>query len=116
MSRWWWPGIVGLVLLGAAAGPASGAASDFAGSWAGTAELTGAATMAVAAQLAATGARTFAGSVTFAGGTPRCTATGKDRRRLRVALRLKCDDGGRMSIRGKLGQDLRTLTGTLVQT
>ena len=115
LSRWMWTigtmGVGGLLLAAAPLPP-----FDFSGHWTGTAEETGKPQRSVSADLV-TGAkpRTFTGALTDDDVPPaQCTVNGKEKRSLKVRIRLRCGDSV-VKLRGTLVPDTATVSGTSVR-
>ena len=89
---------------------------DYSGHWTGSAQEGRQPGVELTADFTATGAKTFAGTIAAGGDQPAlCTATGKAKRHLKVAMRATCDDGGTVKLLGRLNPDTQTITGTLTE-
>jgi len=104
--------LIAAVVVGAAT--ALAAAYDFTGHWVGTAKTSKRSAVTVSADFATTTAPRFAGSLTIVTGeeTVHCTASGHGRRRMTVVAR--CDDGGRVTLKGAVAVGSGTLSGRMV--
>ncbi len=90
---------------------------DFAGHWTGNAQETGKSAVMLTADFTMAGARTFSGTLAVADGDQpmQCTVNAKVRRRVNVALRGACADGGTLRLRGRANPDKQTIAGTFVE-
>src|SRR5437867_629387 len=77
--------------------PAAASPFDVAGHWAGTSQQEGQPASALVADFTSTGSKTFTGTVTA---EDPCTATGKLKRHMKVAVRVDCGNGSIAKIRG----------------
>ena len=90
---------------------------DFAGHWTGNAQETGKSAVMLTADFTMAGARTFSGTLAVADGDQpmQCTVNAKVRRRVNVALRGACADGGTLRLRGRVNPDKQTIAGTFAE-
>src|SRR5947207_13478954 len=102
------------VLVGSLVGVAAYATIvpfDFTGHWAGTAQQEGQPANPLMADFTSTGPKTFTGTVTA---DESCTATGKAKRHMKVAVRMDCSGGRTVKVRGRIDPATQTLQGTFV--
>ena len=106
---------LGIVLFASVAAAAS-APDDFTGHWVGMGQETGQTAMAVTADLTSQpGSRHFKGTASIASDPPlSCTVTGKEKRTLKVNIRLACG-GGVLRLHGTFDPATETLTGGYVR-
>jgi hypothetical protein len=103
--------VVGLVVC-IGQGPAAASPFDFTGHWAGSSQQDGQPANTLVADFTATGPKTFAGTVTA---EDPCSATGKLKRHMKVAVRVACGDGSIARIRGHLDPLTATLQGDFAE-
>jgi len=107
--------ILGVVVwLGVLAGhgPAVAASYDFTGHWTGTAQQEGQPANALTADFTSTGPKTFTGTVMV---DELCTVTGKAKPHMKVVLRVECNNGSIVKIRGRLDRATETMEGTFAE-
>ncbi|TMA43169.1 MAG: hypothetical protein E6J81_16375, partial [Deltaproteobacteria bacterium] len=107
--------ILGVVVwLGVLAGhgPAVAASYDFTGHWTGTAQQEGQPANALTADFTSTGPKTFTGTVMV---DELCTVTGKAKPHMKVVLRVECNNGSIVKIRGRLDRATQTMQGTFAE-
>src|SRR6184192_3140124 len=111
-------------LLGAAAlgtlasGAVAVAPYNFAGQWIGSAQERGKSAMTLTAEFTVSGAKSFTGTIVAAGNDDKpaqCTVKGKAKRRVNVAMRATCDNGGIVNFKGRVNRDKQTIAGTYVE-
>src|SRR5437016_11049642 len=107
--------ILGVVVwLGVLAGhgPAVAASYDFTGHWTGTAQQEGQPANPLMADFTSTGPKTFTGTVMV---DEPCTANGKAKRHMKVALRVECSNGNSVKIHGRIDPATQTMQGTFAE-
>ncbi|TMB23331.1 MAG: hypothetical protein E6J71_03965 [Deltaproteobacteria bacterium] len=107
--------ILGVVVwLGVLAGhgPAVAASYDFTGHWTGTAQQEGQPANALTADFTSTGPKTFTGTVMV---DELCTVNGKAKPHMKVVLRVECNNGSIVKIRGRLDRATQTMQGTFAE-
>src|SRR2546426_5381179 len=103
------------VLGGSVVGVAAYAAIvpfDFPGHWTGTAQQEGQPANPLMADFTSTGPKTCTGTVTA---DEPCTARGKAKRHMKVALRMDCSGGRTVKVRGRIDPATQTLEGTFAE-
>src|SRR5262249_22363468 len=85
---------------------------EFSGHWTGTATQEGQPVNALMADFTSTGPKTFTGTVTA---DYQCSASGKLKRHMKVAVRLDCGDGKIVKIRGHLDPTTATVEGNFTE-
>ena len=85
---------------------------DFTGHWTGTAQQEGQPANPLMADFTSTGPKTFTGTVTA---DEPCTAKGKVKRHMKVALRIDCSGGSTVKVRGRIDPATQTLEGTFAE-
>ena len=103
------------VLVGSLVGVAAYATIvpfDFTGHWTGTAQQEGQPANPLMADFTSTGPKTFTGTVTV---DEACTAIGKTKRHMKVALRVECSNGSIVKIHGRIDPATQTMQGTFAE-
>ena len=103
------------VLVGSLVGVAAYATIvpfDFTGHWTGTAQQEGQPANPLMADFTSTGPKTFTGTVTV---DEACTAIGKTKRHMKVALRVECSNGSIVKIHGHIDPATQTMQGTFAE-
>src|SRR5437867_11630535 len=100
------------VLVGSLVGVAAYATIvpfDFTGHWTGTAQQEGQPANPLMADFTSTGPKTFTGTVMA---DEPCTARGKAKRHMKVAVRMDCSGGRTVKVRGRIDSATQTMEGT----
>ncbi|TMA43137.1 MAG: hypothetical protein E6J81_16455 [Deltaproteobacteria bacterium] len=85
---------------------------DFTGHWTGTAQQEGQPANPLMADFTSTGPKTFTGTVMV---DEPCTANGKAKRHMKVALRVECSNGNSVKIHGRIDPATQTMQGTFAE-
>lgn len=103
------------VLLSVAAVAGASSKYDFTGHWTGSVTDKSGTPLALTADL--TGAKSFTGTAAIASQPAlSCSVNGTQSGKGKVVVHLKCDDGGKLSVRGRLDTTAGTMSGTYALT